>query len=279
MRIVKPLGWMLLYMVIYTIMQVIAGIIYEVIVVVDAIFKYGANDVEWLIQYATDQLFNDMGYVLIIGAILSFFTFWLIERSKNIRERWHIRAIGTKHTPLLIVFGMAAGIVLGVFLTLISLLQSDSVQTTMDNYNIYTRELLSGNFMVLLLAIGIIVPIIEEIMFRGIIMNKLSAVFSVRTATIIQSVAFGVYHFNIVQSTYAIVLGFLLTYLFLKYKSLIAPICVHIGINSFAVISSTETVANVIAGLDIALLIAAFIIFFIVLRWIRQRFAPIEWAK
>lgn len=279
MKKTKPIGSMLLYMFIYLVMQAVASLIYGIIIVINAVFKFGVEDVDWLMQYALERLEGDIGYILIIGAILSFFTFWLMERTKNIRGRWHLHSIGSNHSALLIVFGMSAGIVLGVFLSLITLFQSDTIQTTMDNYDAYSNELLSGNFVLLLLSVGIVVPIIEEVMFRGIIMNKLSAVFSLRTATIIQSVAFGVYHLNIVQSTYAIVLGFLLTYLFLKYKSLIAPICVHMGINSFAVIGSTDAVSNALAGLQIVLLVLAFIMFFIVLRWIRQRFAPIEWAK
>lgn len=280
MNKIKPIGAMLLYMIIYTVAQAIASFIYGFIVVINAMFKFGTEDVEWLMDYALEKLLDDIGYILIIGAVLSFFIFWLMERSKDIRGRWHMHAIGSIHTPLLIVFGMAAGIVLGLFLSLISfLLPSEGVQSTFENYDVYAQDLLSGNFIILLISIGVIVPIIEEIMFRGIIMNKLSKVFNVRTAAIIQSVAFGVYHFNLVQSAYAIVLGFLLTYLFLKYKSLIAPICVHVGINSFAVIGSREAMSNLATGFEIALLIAAFIVFFIVLRWIRQRFAPIEWTE
>ncbi len=76
--------------------------------------------------------------------------------------------------------------------------------------------------------IVIISPILEELFFRGILLNRLKR-FSVNNRLIISSIIFGMVHLE-----WAIVItvgGYILGYSYLKTRSLITPIIIHSAAN------------------------------------------------
>jgi membrane protease YdiL (CAAX protease family) len=101
-----------------------------------------------------------------------------------------------------------------------------------------TDIVLTGHpFWLLLLSTGILVPIMEEIVFRYGLCGTLARN-NKKTALIVSAIIFGVVHGNIIQAAYATVLGLIMGMLYLKYENLIYPIIVHITINSSSVIVS-----------------------------------------
>lgn len=83
-------------------------------------------------------------------------------------------------------------------------------------------------------AVVILPPLVEETVFRGLILHYLKkggARFW--AANLIQAVLFGIYHGNLVQGIYAFCIGVLLGYLAERYGSLIIPVMVHALFNLF----------------------------------------------
>lgn len=92
------------------------------------------------------------------------------------------------------------------------------------------------NFNILLiLATGILGPILEEIMFRGLIYDYLKEE-DKKQSMILTTVLFALSHTGIINILYAFVLGIILIYLKEHYKSLKAPIFFHIGVNVIAIL-------------------------------------------
>lgn len=89
----------------------------------------------------------------------------------------------------------------------------------------------SNNLTVTLISTGLIGPIIEELMFRGIIYNELKNKFSNMKAILITTAFFALIHINIIQILYAFALGFILIYVYEKYKNIKAPIILHMASN------------------------------------------------
>ncbi len=85
--------------------------------------------------------------------------------------------------------------------------------------------------LVQIISSGICGPIIEELIFRGIVYNKLKAFNKPMTAIILTSIIFGVVHGNIINMIYAFGVSFIFIYLYEKYKSLKAPIIMHMFLN------------------------------------------------
>ena len=83
-------------------------------------------------------------------------------------------------------------------------------------------------------AVVILPPLVEETVFRGLILHYLKkggARFW--AANLIQAVLFGIYHGNLIQGIYAFCIGVLLGYLAERYGSLIIPVLVHALFNLF----------------------------------------------
>lgn len=84
-------------------------------------------------------------------------------------------------------------------------------------------------FIVVIVAV-IIGPIIEELIFRKIFIDRMS-VYGDRLAIIVSSVAFGIFHGNFSQAIYATALGFILGYVYAKTRDIKYSCLLHIMLN------------------------------------------------
>lgn len=87
------------------------------------------------------------------------------------------------------------------------------------------------NVALALLATCILVPIMEELIYRGVVMGELRQICKDRTALIIQAAIFGLIHANFIQSVYAFVLGLVIGYIYYKTQSLTMSILSHMLFN------------------------------------------------
>jgi membrane protease YdiL (CAAX protease family) len=88
----------------------------------------------------------------------------------------------------------------------------------------------------ILLTIGIVAPIAEELLFRGLVFHMFNRHMNVKVALIVQGLLFGAFHMNLVQGVYASVLGIVLGIAYLLTGSLWIPIIIHIVNNSVALL-------------------------------------------
>lgn len=77
---------------------------------------------------------------------------------------------------------------------------------------------------------GILAPIMEELMFRGIMLNKLRG-YGDNVAIVTTAVLFGLFHGNFSQFFYATALGLVFSYVTLKTGKIIYAIILHMGVN------------------------------------------------
>lgn len=87
------------------------------------------------------------------------------------------------------------------------------------------------SIIVQIISSGIIGPILEEILFRGIVYNKLKEFNPPMKSIIIATLIFSLMHTNFVNMIYAFIISFMLIYVYEKYKTLKAPILLHITSN------------------------------------------------
>ena len=98
----------------------------------------------------------------------------------------------------------------------------------------------SKNLPLELLGSALITPFLEEMLHRGVVYNRLRRRGTRWSAILLSSLIFAILHFNIVQFTYAFLLGIVLAIFMEKTKYLYAPVLAHITANAIAVIR-TET--------------------------------------
>ena len=111
---------------------------------------------------------------------------------------------------------------------------------------------------------GIIGPILEEYIFRGIIFNKLKTFKTTKAAIIITTIIFSIMHFELSQIMYTLVVGFYLTYIYFKTNNINVPIIAHITINTTTILLLPlilNTNIYIIFGILILILLSFFQIF------------------
>ena len=77
----------------------------------------------------------------------------------------------------------------------------------------------------------VIAPIYEEIIYRKLTLSVARKSMPFWAANLLQAAIFGAAHMNLVQSSYAFLLGLILGYLFWRYRSVIPGILLHFFIN------------------------------------------------
>ena len=113
---------------------------------------------------------------------------------------------------------------------------------------------------------GILSPIIEEVLFRGVMLNKLRT-YGDKIAIITTALLFGLFHENFSQFFYAVGLGMIFAYVTLKTGTIKYSIGLHIMINMMGSVIGTQvlnsTIATMIFGIVVWVFAIAGLILFI----------------
>ncbi len=96
----------------------------------------------------------------------------------------------------------------------------------------------SPEFNINYIVFGVIIngPIVEEVVSRGIIIQKLQKRFSQYKVILISALTFATVHFDIQQGINAFFIGCILGYIYLKTKSLLLCIFLHILNNAYIIL-------------------------------------------
>lgn len=93
-----------------------------------------------------------------------------------------------------------------------------------------------------LVLYGIVSPLAEEVVFRGIVFNRMKREYSVISAVLLSALIFGFYHGNSVQGIYAFLIGCLIAYTYERFGSFFYAVLFH-GAANVAVYTITGTEA------------------------------------
>ncbi len=100
------------------------------------------------------------------------------------------------------------------------------------------------------LMIGVAAPVLEETLFRGVILKALLKKYKPWKAILYSAIAFGIFHLNPWQFLYATTLGIWLGYVYWKTRSLFYPILIHALLNSTAFLVAQNTDLKADEGLS-----------------------------
>lgn len=146
-------------------------------------------------------------------------------------------------------FSQFANMLIGV---LQSVLDYQEYQDSMD-------QMMEGKQMwFLILCMGIIAPLAEEIVFRWLIYLRLRDYMRMGAAAVISGLIFGIYHGNLVQAVYAGLLGMVFAYFLDISGCLWSSVLLHMGANIWSLVSPdlyTWIIARNPAAIMILLLI------------------------
>ncbi len=93
-----------------------------------------------------------------------------------------------------------------------------------------TKTLVNSNPIISLALVGIVAPVLEELIFRKALLDR-TRVYGEKTALIFSALVFALFHGNFYQFFYAFGLGIVLGYVYLRTGRIRNTIFLHMGIN------------------------------------------------
>lgn len=173
------------------------------------------------------SFFFSNGLPMLIGVCAIFPIF----KSENVKL--FISGAKKKDIPFLFILGMAAALCFNILFALLGITGSSGEYAQVAQKQ-FSLPLWAGIFLY-----GVISPIAEEVIFRGIVYNRMDRLFGRTIAIIGSALLFGAYHGNIVQALYGFILGILIAVLYERYGSFVVPLLIHSAANiSVYIVSS-----------------------------------------
>lgn len=182
-------------------------------------------------------------YGLLIGQLikLTILYFYIGKRDNIYRNELGRRYIeNEKISNSLIFVGIGFG-TLGFGNILVNLIMKvlDGSTLVSDALDLFEKAFsakgpVDGLIILFVVAIG--APLVEELLFRGVLFEELRKEISLKGTIFLTALVFGIYHFNILQSSNAFFLGLVLAYVYYKTRSIKASIIIHATNNMIAMI-------------------------------------------
>lgn len=180
---------------------------------------------ERLISAVQDKLVE----ILLISNLL---TLLIICLMFHLRRKSPVREMGVYFVnPFRFItfalFGTALNVFFSVTIPLLPL--SEEV---LESVNAQFSDLYSGApLAVQILTVAVVTPVVEELIFRGLGMTRLSPVVGSIGAAVITSLVFGFAHGTLVAVLYAAVMGMVFALMYVKYNSVIPSLVAHAFFN------------------------------------------------
>lgn len=266
--------------VLYLVLQLAAATIGGVVLGVIGAAVSGPPDA------SLDGAFFDNGIQVVMVAtqllaVAVFWPWWRRARRGSFGERREVAVEATrgahgaaataKAVLALLLVGVAAQYVVGVALGVVGMFFPDA----MADYAELMEESATGVFaLVAMASTAVLAPINEEIVCRGVMleyaMRAVSPCWNARdrasrcsvsprafwTANVLQALAFGVLHLNLIQGSYAFALGVLEGWVFWRTGKLRYPMLLHFALNASSYL--VEPLAPVVDALPAAVVLIGF---------------------
>lgn len=237
------------------------------------------------------QLNGPIWTLLLTNIIYLYFLLWVMQRFTSLRVNVK-QVVGRlpNHYKWLPTAGLVIAVLLfslSAFLLSFWLLSfvAPRVVEAILNVNAQSAAARSSNSVLGTVLSGItivvVAPLVEELIFRGVLLQRWAMKWGIRTSLIVSSVVFGVLHANVLGLT---MFGLIMGLLYIKTRTLLVPIACHALNNALALSmgfvpesATAETVnkldqlrANGWIGLILLALSAPWLVRFISKNWPRQ---------
>lgn len=199
---------------------------------------------------------NPTIFILILSQIIKLILVFVFLklRSKKFHYQYGLTYIKNKsldrafYKIIIIAFGVSGfgNVLLSVFLKIFE--NNDYINTTLEalenilNYNSISE------YLVLFTSVVIIAPILEELLFRGILFSETKKYLNVAAAIVINGLCFAIYHMNIIQGINTFFMGMVLSYVYYYRRNIREAIAIHMVNNLIAMMMDVNYYVTIIIG-------------------------------
>jgi len=233
--ILKAVG----YFGIYLGAQFVVSFVYSIFAIIPVVVKYtmGNYDLtnpvifEQYMDEAMQPILDATIPITIISGLLTIAVVCLmfVIRKQKVATALCLRKISGGTAISVAMMGFGFNLLLGILFTLLP-------EAWLSSYEEAADTAFVGEFWVVAIMVGIAAPVVEELVFRGLIYTRLKQGMPLVAAAVFSAVWFGVMHGHPLWIAYAAVLGLIMVWIFERTKSLFASMLFHFGYNLVAVI-------------------------------------------
>ena len=191
-----------------------------------------AGGMDFLTQEYVNELvgsvYDNMVMILFISGLVTILVLCLFFRLRRRvpAEEFTLHFANPVRLLQFALLGTALNVLVSVTFSYLPLPES-LTEALNDQY----ASLFGQNIVVEILATAVLMPVVEEIIFRGLGMTRLYPVFGGAGAAILTAVIFGLAHGTPLAIAYAALLGLLLAAVWLRYGTILPGIFLHCFFN------------------------------------------------
>ncbi len=246
--------WRLFYpLLLYVGITMLVTFLASLIMVLIAMMDLPSLDLENMsdqISVLTDQVMEMYTgswyyYILIASAAVTIpieYLFYRSDKRRKLSEGANLSTTYKRAEPLQCL--LVAMVAFGACIAGNNLIAASGLMEADATYQATSSLFYSASIPLQIVGVVIFVPACEELIFRGLIYNRMKDYFSVGVSMFLSAVLFGFEHGNSVQLIYACVLGYLLAYVYEKYHSFWAPVLFHAVANGLSVLITGTSFLN-----------------------------------
>jgi len=180
--------------------------------------------------------------ILIAGCVITCVVILIIIRAgrRSFRDALVIRPISAGTAVLVFLVGISINMVTNFSLALLPIPES-----IIEQYNeLVGKAIISDDFWLTLFTTSLLVPVTEELVFRGMSFNVLRRGMTLAMAVIFQTLIFAAAHMLPFQIAYVFPTSLVLGLVYVWCDSILAPIILHIAYNGLSAVLSLIPVSE-----------------------------------
>lgn len=226
----KAVGKAVVYFAVYLLTQVLVSVVYSSVLTTQMTMELMAAgeelDVMAMTAEVTELLMGRLMEMTFVAGLVTLLIFWLVFliRKKKFTKEVCLRKFPAKGILPIAILAACFNVITSVIVTYFPWPQS-----WMDSY-IANSSSIDGSLMAWVTAV-LMAPVLEEIVFRGLMYSRLKKGLPVMAAAIVTSLAFGIAHGTMIWAIYTFIFSMVLIWVFEKFQSLAACIVLHMAYN------------------------------------------------
>ena len=226
----KAVGKAVVYFATYLLMQVIVSVVYSSVITTQMTMEIMAAgeeiDIMAMTAEVTELLMGRLMEMTFVAGIVTLVIFWLVFL---IRRKKFTKEVCLRKFPVNGILPIAVLAACFNVITTVVVSYFPWPQSWIDSYAASASSI-DGSLMAWLTAV-LMAPVLEEIVFRGLMYTRLKKGLPAIAAAIVTSLAFGIAHGTIIWFIYTFIFSLVLIWVFEKFQSLGACIALHMAYN------------------------------------------------
>lgn len=166
-----------------------------------------------------------------------------------------------------------------------SLLHISGIYTLLEGEAVTqsTASVWGGKLFFEIIGLGVLASFSEELAFRALTLRRMELIYGTKMAVIWSSLVFALIHGSTIQGIYALCVGLMAGFLYVRYRNLIAPTIFHMSANILSVLQNEtrfldrffESTAGLV-GVCIVSALAFLVYFYLTLTRVEGKELPQE---